>query len=645
MHDYAAPIEPEGGADATPRPRRLSAYLVTADISLWTEMGGIGDEWTAKQVDSVDELVAAVPVGEEGVVLWDARGCRDSAAVLSRIQLHSECFAVIALGDASSSAEWALPVEQRQVVAFLPLPLDGWSLTDALKRGLEEINARAALLQQVTTAAAARPQARRSLPWKPIALAAVVLGAAAAGPAILRHGVTLRQDVPPSTAKGPATAPAPVSSGPKEAAKSNSAADERVDSLVEAAQRAMLARHYLDPVEDSALTLYREVLVLDPSNGEANQGLHRLAEVLIAKVQTALDERRIDIALQALETARSLGSDDHRIAELDARIAALRGELGPAQIQAALNAQSFDRALQLIDEAGRAHTLSVAELGQLRDDVRRRRDEVELSRLVTLIDARLKQNRLSDPANDSAAFYLNQVQHRFPESPAWQAEYQEFLKLSAKAAPAAERPAQSPLLELARTRLGQGNLTEPENDSALYYVNQLRAADAQNAGLAPLSAALQSRILERARAALDAANLAAAEALARQAADLGASADVDAFNGRLRQARADAGSASERAVPPPEYAENSLIRSSPLKPQYPHAALVRGLEGWVEVGYTVTAAGKVADVKTLDASPAGVFDAAAKEAVARMSYKPIQADGKPIAVQTKLRVAFRLSSG
>src|ERR1019366_648265 len=142
---------------------------------------------------------------------------------------------------------------------------------------------------------------------------------------------------------------------------------DTVDILIERAEQAMLDRHYIDPAEGSALVLYRGALNLDPSNGEARQGLTRLAQGLFARVQAALDQRKVDLALQALETARSISSDDARLAALDARIGAFRSELGPAQIQAAINAQNFDRATELIDEAARAKLLSSAKLAQLRD--------------------------------------------------------------------------------------------------------------------------------------------------------------------------------------------------------------------------------------------------------------------------------------
>jgi len=111
---------------------------------------------------------------------------------------------------------------------------------------------------------------------------------------------------------GPTTPPSPSPSNPNLSRRpapqlpqgATASADEKVDLLIERAQQAMLDRHYLDPAEGSALALYRSALLLDPSRGEASQGLQRLAEILFAKVQSALDERKFDVALQALETAR-----------------------------------------------------------------------------------------------------------------------------------------------------------------------------------------------------------------------------------------------------------------------------------------------------------------------------------------------------
>jgi TonB family protein len=677
--DPAAARLPEHSASSPVKRQKLPVLLTTSDDSLWAQISAIGDQWVPRQVDSVDDLIATTPAGQSAVVLWDARGQASAAAALSRIQMHSDRYVVVALDAPDNAAAWESPLSQRQIVAHLPLPIVVDNLIGALERAREEIDARVALLGDGSGATQQAPRDRPKVTGKSVAIAVCLLGVCAAAFMVFRpHDAT----VPVAVKSKPVEASAPQGTPGATASK-----DEKVDLLIERAQQAMLDRHYLDPAEGSALALYRSALLLDPSSGEASQGLQRLAEILFSKVQSALDERKFDVALQALETARSINPGDSRLAAFDERLATLRTELGPAQIQAALNAQNFDRATQLIDEAARARVLTGAKLTQLRDEVRRRREQFDSGRLVALIGARLQQDRLLDPHNDSAAFYLDEARQTGVNTAALQAQNQEFIKRSMQAArsaidqrrygdadryltelrncgaavpvvaalqhdltaarsqPAHEKSDQPQFLELARSRLAQGSVTEPENDSALYYVNQLRAVDPQNSGLPQMVSAVQQKMLERAREALDAADLVRAEAVIRQAKSLGDSADLDALNGRLLEAKLKAaGGAHGSSGSMPEVAENSLTRLKQLQLNYPSRALERSIEGWVEIQYTVTPKGKVADVKALRADPVGVFEAAATDAALRMTYKPVVKDGTPIAVTTKIRVAFRLAA-
>jgi TonB family protein len=676
--DPVAARSPERGASPPVKRQKLPALLITSDDSLWTQVGAIGDRWVPRQIDSVDDLIATAEAGQSAVVLLDARGQAPAAAVLSRIQMHSDRYVIVALDTADNAAAWESPLAHRQIAAHVPLPIVVENLTGALERAREEIDARVALLGDGSGASQDPPRDRPKVTGKSVAIGVCVLGVCAAAFMLFRpHDSTVTVAV--------AVKSKPVeASAPQLPQGATAPADEKVDLLIERAQQAMLDRHYLDPAEGSALALYRSALVLDPTRGEASQGLQRLAEILFSKVQSALDDRKFDVALQALETARSINPGDSRLAAFDERLAALRTELGPAQIQAALNAQNFDRATQLIDEAARARMLTGAKLNQLRDEVRRRREQFDSGRLVALIGARLQQDRLIDPHNDSAAFYLDEARQTGISSAALQAQNQEFIKRSMQAArsaidqrrygdadryltelrncgaavpavaalqhdltaarsqPAREKSDQPQFLELARSRLAQGNVTEPENDSAFYYVNQLRTVDPQNTGLPQMVSAVQQKMMERARAALDAADLVKAEAVLRQAKSLGDSADLDAFNGRLLEAKlkADAGSPGNMQ----EVAENSLTRLKAMQLKYPSRALERSIEGWVEIQYTVTPKGKVVDVKALRADPVGIFEAAATDAVVHMSYKPVVKDGTPIAVTTKIRVAFRLAA-
>ena len=132
-----------------------------------------------------------------------------------------------------------------------------------------------------------------------------------------------------------------------------------------------------------------------------------------------LDERKFDVALQSLETARSIDPGDSRLAALDERIATLRAEFGPAQILAAINAQNFDRAAQLIDEAARSKSLSNAKLGPAaRGTAPPAPEESDVANLVKLIDTRLQQDKVLEPRNDSAVYYLAPgPQRRAPAPP------------------------------------------------------------------------------------------------------------------------------------------------------------------------------------------------------------------------------------
>ena len=668
---------------------KVSVLLITRDEMLWPQIGAhLSKEMILKQVDTVDELLTAVPSGQAAIVLWDARNDADAAAVLSRMQLHSPRFAVIALDDADSAHKWSGPIALRQVVAHLPVPVPPGHLKIALESAHEEVNARVALLGEAGAAApvaatpgsptpgaaapgGAAPSARKT-PWVAAAVIVAVLGAGAGAYIVLRHGeptVAPTQPVPASPAQA-AQQPAKPAAG----------TEEKVDVLIEKAQRAMLERHFIDPADGSALTLYKNALLLDPGSGEAHQGLQRLAEILFARVQSALDERKFDVALQSLETARSISPGDSRLSALDQRIASLRAELGPAQILAAIAAQNFDRAEQLIDDAARSKSLNPAKLTQLRDELRRRHEEAGIENLVKLIDARLQQDKLIEPHNDSAAYYLGQARAAGASAAALQPQIQELDKRLAQTvradidqrrfedadlfladlhgygvpaatvaalqhdldaargaqAAAAAPPPRPSSLDLAQSRLSQGKVTEPDNDSALFYVNQLREADPKNSALPRLSSAVQAQILDQARAALDAAQPARAEALLQMAAGLGASAELTTLNQRLAQAKlASAG--------PPEVTEGDLTKVKAIELEYPVGALSKGVEGWVSVSYTVTAEGKVTGVKVLDSSPAGVFEAAATQALSRVRYKPMLRGGKPIAVVTKLRIAFRMA--
>jgi TonB family protein len=673
-------------APTSPAPKRhkLPAFLVTGDVDLWPQVGAhLTRKLIHRQIDSVDELLKAAPPDQPALVLWDARECADRAAELARLQAHCASFAILALDAAGGDAAWESAVHHGQIVAFVPLPIDAERISGALASAYEEASARAALLGETDAASGAlsaasprgsagRTPRSRLPPLTLLGLAAGVVGCIASA-VYFSHERGPAGAAAPSVSAATATAPAPgaaAADGPTDAAT-----EEKVDALIELAQRAMRDRHFIDPAEGSALALYRSALTLAPGSGEARQGLQRLAEILLARVQSMLDERQFDAALQALETARSINPQDTRLPSLDERIVRLRAELGPAEILAAINAQNFDRAAQLIDGASRTKALTEQKLGQLREELQRRRADSDVARLVALIDARMQEDHLVEPPNDSAAYYLDQAKLAGASAADLQPQLRELtrrLALAAHGAVEQRRPAEedklaadtksvgtplvadvqhesglasaeqgrpqseeSRFLDLIRSRLAQGNLIEPENDNAIYYLKELRSSDPQNSALPQLAKSIQAQVLEQARTAIDAGQSAQAGTLLQLASGLGPSADLDALNERVRMSKLFAASA------PKNVAEASLTRTRKLEIEYPPNAFAHRIEGAVELGYTVSAQGVVTGIEVLHSNPRGVFEKAASDALARLRYQPVLEDGKAVAVATKMLVKFR----
>ncbi len=69
-----------------------------------------------------------------------------------------------------------------------------------------------------------------------------------------------------------------------------------------------------------------------------------------------------------------------------------------------------------------------------------------------------------------------------------------------------------------------------------------------------------------------------------------------------------------------------------VAPVYPSRALSRGLEGYCILEFTVTRAGSVTDVMTVECS-SSLFERAATQAALKFKYKPRVIDGEPVDVR------------
>jgi TonB family protein len=218
-------------------------------------------------------------------------------------------------------------------------------------------------------------------------------------------------------------------------------------------------------------------------------------------------------------------------------------------------------------------------------------------------------------------------------------------------------------------RLAQGRLTEPAADSAKYYLEQLAQAEPASAATLAARSAFESRLLDEAHAAVTAQNLPAARRWLAEAQGAGASpagiAAVEAEIGAAQKPAAEAlpaATAGPAAAPAPGSAAagtataplaggepsfvnaSSLTRTHYVPPEYPQSAREHGIGGWVDVQFTVQADGALNEVTVVGAQPAGVFEQSALDAVRHWRYQPMLRDGAPVAQRARVRVRFAVQS-
>lgn len=89
-------------------------------------------------------------------------------------------------------------------------------------------------------------------------------------------------------------------------------------------------------------------------------------------------------------------------------------------------------------------------------------------------------------------------------------------------------------------------------------------------------------------------------------------------------------------------AEGDYLPIVRVAPVYPARALSRGVEGYVDMSFTVTTAGTVKDPIVLF-STSSLFERAATRAVLKFKYKPRVVDGVPVDVPgVKTRISFQI---
>ncbi|HUH00326.1 MAG TPA: energy transducer TonB [Gammaproteobacteria bacterium] len=379
------------------------------------------------------------------------------------------------------------------------------------------------------------------------------------------------------------------------------APDPFADQLARA-DEAFEAGRLVDPPEDNALDGYAAILAVEPEHAAARTGLAATIDLLYIWAESALLGDVLELAEMTLDHVRRVRPDSARLAFMDAQVA---------------RARAAEQAAAPPPEAA-----PDPKADEARAQARRRAAAV----------AAVRSALESGDAGQAEALFAQARRLGVVT-----AELAELDRQLSTLRVAQQQEHEAGLLGLGLDRLHDGQLLEPESDSAEFYLVSLRGQNPGHSGLESSMAALAEALAARFQAALAEADWQGAQAaldgLGRIDADAGL---VAALAGELHVARTQA--EFLRVAAPAN--ELQLLESRSLV--YPDAALRSGTEGWVELEFVVDRDGRPRDITVAAAEPEGAFERAATTAVTRYRYEPFVLDGVTYERRVNLRIRFAL---
>jgi len=592
--------------------RRKDLYLLSGDDGLLLELGPLlGDRYRSRPIEAADQIEAGSLA--PWLLIIDATARHDARAQAARIEQQHPLAPLLVICADGKAIDWASPLARGMVSAVVERGTLAAQLPEALMAIELRMEAAATAITSNAFRDLAGPDyAGRSRPWLWAGLVLLLAAGASwyflGGPA--PAGRPTRHATP--TVAAPTSIPgraidttAPARPAPGSAAQTPAGATPAISTapapaphrtILELLSDARVAfrdeRTLLPGMDgaahgDSALELYGAVLAQDPQNEEARDGMQRLLSVAKSRIQSDLAAGRPDDATRMVAAFRDAGIAPESMTRLQTDIGAARQRALPVQARNAIANGDVNAATQLITQYAAAGG-DRATLADLRHTLESYNATAQLNALAARARTAINGGALLQPASENAhdlAQDMVQLNRTSPLTVSVQHELQLALLARAQSAGHATQ------FELAQQLLG----------AAAEYgsTNELASARRQ----------LES--------------------------------DMDAAHDRAAAAAAAAAAPPVAAAGPA--AQPEFLPAKPLKPLsavYPPQALEAGKAGYVIVEFLLDSKGRASKPKVIEASPPGIFDAAAMAAVTGGRYDTSALAGEP-ARRSRVRISFK----
>lgn len=284
-------------------------------------------------------------------------------------------------------------------------------------------------------------------------------------------------------------------------------------AIVDEARIARDAGELIAPPESNAVELYVAARALAPREPVIADELAGVIDQVLGLAETALLAEDTDAAAAALRMVRMANPGNPRLPFLDAQLNDLALRAELAAARTAIRETRFEDAAAALVAAGELAGANTAEVDVLAEELATARSQQQVDKVLTLANQRLTDNALTRPSNDNARYYYELVLSSDPQNVAAR---QGLTAVASK------------LVLRARNAIDEGRLDEAE-----YHLADARELDPDSTELTASRQALdsaraaaeaerQAELEARAAAAGGADN---AKAPAAQASDPGTDAD------------------------------------------------------------------------------------------------------------------------
>jgi protein TonB len=603
--------------------------VLTHNDELLEQVGqALDDAGEVRLADNEEEVRQFADPQHAVVMLVDARQHLDPALVVERLHASDGTTVIVVFARAEAVTDTAKAIKGSAAFAVLPIPIELEKTRAVLHGAGEEALARRALVSprvdvaSLLVAPEMPPPVQAPIPQVPVVRArpmaiqpevpvqpeaslrpepAVQSGAGGATPhvgfdrriaVVVLAGLLVVAGVAWLYLRDGASAPAEIDSGPDVPPAASTVPETKRPAAVAASQPGQaLSTSPKEALLDRARVAFHERRYTDPDGDNA---LYLYRSVL---AQDPQDE-------EAREGLERIG------AVLDARFRAALAERRSADAA---------RTLEQLQTIRPADPALAAAATQLAEELARIDTTQRAERLSRLVSTRIRDGQLLGPPGDNAKYYFVQLR-KLPDAK----------RLGAAAAEELARA----YAERARRAAAQGQGAEAEQ----------WLAEARELGYAPQRPVTPPAALATANPTPLGVSTAQRAAQAQPplrteipAASAGSTATPETAGGTAPVAASR--SAAPAAEAAPSAADFRRIRY--VAPVYPDAALRRGQSGDVRVRLTVDSDGRVSDVQVLSATPAGVFERAAVNAVRKWRFEPIVRNGRAIEASVTSTISFR----